>query len=338
MTDTSTTQASQMKADPPTPRRFRLSPDMIGLIALWLMMSLVPFVAPNYYIVSLVTMGLINLMLIASLNLLMGYGGQISLSHAGFFGLGAYVSGVLNAKFGISPWIGLPSAAIVAGLGAFAIGLPTLRLKGHYLSMATLGWNAILVVLFNQLVDVTGGPNGLLGVEPFNLFGIELSSEVYALPLVLVISFIVMVGILNLLRSRMGRALRAVATNEIGADAIGIDSFRTKIAFFAVSAGIAGLAGSVYVHVNMYASPETFAVSQSILLIVMVAIGGAGAFWGPVLGAMVYTLLPQIFADLHDAELLAFGVGMLVVLIFFPRGLAGIPTAIRNLKTKGQAR
>lgn len=327
---TSTQSAGAGKA----PVRFRLSSDFVALVIVWALILMVPLVAPNYYVVSLVTMGLINVMLIASLNLLMGYGGQISLSHAGFFGLGAYASGVLNVHVGISPWLGLPAAAILAGLAAFVIGLPTLRLKGHYLSMATLGWNAILVVFFNQLVDVTGGPNGLLGVEPFTFFGISLASEIYALPLVAVVSFVVMLAILNLVRSRMGRGLRAVATNELGAEAIGIDSFRTKLSFFTVSAAIAGIAGSVYVHVNMYASPETFAVSHSILLIVMVAIGGAGSFWGPVLGALIYTLLPQLFVDFQDAELLMFGLGMLGVLIFFPKGLAGIPAAIRSKRRK----
>ena len=316
----------------------RLPSDHLWLVIVWVAMLSVPFVAPNNYIVSLVNLGLINLILIASLNLLMGYGGQISLSHAGFFGHGAYVSGILSAKFGITPWLGLPAAAIIAGLAALVVGLPTLRLKGHYLSMATLGWNAILVVLFNQLVDLTGGPNGLLGVKPFSIGSIRLSSEIYAFPLVWIVSFLVMLAILNLIRSRLGRALRAVATNELGADAVGIDSFRTKLLFFVVSAGIAGIAGSLYVHINQYASPETFGVSYSILFIVMVAIGGSGTYWGPVLGALIYTLLPQILLDYEDMELLFFGVGMLVVLIVFPGGLAGIPRAIAGLARKGAAK
>jgi branched-chain amino acid transport system permease protein len=121
----------------------RLS-DHLWLVLIWLALLAIPFVAPNAYIVSLANLALINLILVASLNLLMGYGGQISLSHAGFFGLGAYASGILNVKLGVSPWLGLPAAALIGAVAAFVVGLPALRLRGHYLAMATLGWNAIL--------------------------------------------------------------------------------------------------------------------------------------------------------------------------------------------------
>jgi branched-chain amino acid transport system permease protein len=305
----------------------RLS-DHLWLVLIWLALLAIPFVAPNAYIVSLANLALINLILVASLNLLMGYGGQISLSHAGFFGLGAYASGVLNVKVGLSPWLGLPAAALIGAAAAFVVGLPALRLRGHYLAMATLGWNAILVVLFNQLVGLTGGPNGLLGVQAFSFFGVRLDTEPRAFPVVWLTSLLVMAAILNLLRSRIGRALRAVATNELGADAVGVDSFRTKLIIFVLSAAMAAIAGSLYVHVNQYASPETFGVATSILLIVVVAIGGSGSYWGPLLGALVYTALPQVLLDYEDAELMLFGLGMLIVLIVFPGGLASVPAAV----------
>jgi branched-chain amino acid transport system permease protein len=299
-----------------------------GFVLVWLLLLAFPLLAPNAYVVGLGVLFCLNAVLIGSLNLLMGYGGQISLSHGAFYGLGAYASGALSARYGVSPWLGMVAAALVAAAGALVIGLPALRLRGHYLSMATLGWNAILVVLFNQLVDLTGGPNGLLGVRPFSIAGIRLDTEFRAFPLVWLISLLVMLAILNLLGSRLGRALRAVATNELGADAIGIDSFRTKLTFFVLSAAMAGLAGSLYVHINQYASPETFGIAGSILLIVMVAIGGAGTFWGPLLGALIYTAVPQLLLDYEDAELMLFGLGMLVVLIVFPGGLASVPAAV----------
>jgi len=312
--------------------------DRWRLLLLWLVFLVVPFAAPNNYLVSLANLLLINVILIASLNLLMGYGGQISLGHAGFFGLGAYVSGILSARFGISGWIGLPAAMLATGLAALAIGIPVLRLRGLYLSMATLGWNAILVVLFNRLVDFTGGPNGLLGVAPFSIGGFRLDTDLREFPLVWLMSLLVMVAILHLLHSRPGRALRAVATNELGAEALGIDSARVKLLFFVMSAGMAGIAGSLYVHINQYASPETFGVANSILLVVMVALGGSGTYWGPVLGAIIYTAVPQLLLDYEDAELLLFGAGMLVVLVVFPRGLAGLPSALRNRHARGYGR
>ncbi len=305
----------------------RLS-DHARLLIVWLVLLAVPFVSPNSYVVSLANLMLINVILIASLNLLMGYGGQISLGHAAFYGLGAYVSGVLGVKLGWSPWIGLPVAALVTGLSALIIGIPALRLRGLYLSMATLGWNAILVVMFNRLIDLTGGPNGLLGVKPFAFGTFALDTDARQFPLVWLVSLLVMVAILHLLRSRIGRALRAVATNELGADAVGINSFRTKLLFFVLTAGMAGIAGSLYVHINQYASPETFSVSSSILLVVMVALGGSGTYWGPIVGALIYTAVPQLLLDYEDAELMLFGLGMLLVLILSPSGLTGVPGAL----------
>lgn len=301
------------------------------LALVWLALAAVPFVVPNAYWISLANLALINLVLIASLNLLMGYGGQISLAHAGFFGLGAYASGILNVRYGVPPWAGLPAAAVVAGLGALLIGIPALRMRGHYLAMATLGWNAILVVFFTQLVGLTGGPNGLLGVEPFSVFGHALDTEAKAFPLAWVVAFLVMLAISNLLASRIGRSIRAMATNELGAQSLGIDVFRTKLTVFVLSAGMAGLAGGLYVHINQYASPETFGIAPSIMLLVMVAIGGAGTFYGPMLGALIYTAMPQLLLDYEDAELMLFGLGLLVVLIVFPRGLAGVPAALASL-------
>lgn len=307
----------------------RLS-DHWRLLLVWLLLLVVPFVAPNAYVISLANMTLINLILIASLNLLMGYGGQISLGHAGFFGLGAYASGVLGVKLGVSAWAGLPAAAVITGFAALLIGIPALRLRGLYLSMATLGWNAILVVLFNRLIDVTGGPNGLLGVKPFTFGSFALDTDLRQFPLLWLVSLLVMLAILNLLRSRIGRAIRAVATNELGAGALGIDSFGIKLVVFVLSAGMAGIAGSLYVHVNQFASPETFSVSNSILLVVMVAIGGSGNIWGPIFGALIYTAVPQLLLDYEDVELMLFGLAMLVVLIASPSGITGVPAVLRR--------
>ena len=294
------------------------------LALIWLVLLAVPLLAPNGYIVSLGNALLINLILIASLNLVVGFCGQISLGHAGFFGLGAYASGVLGAKYGVPAWAGLPAAGLLAAAAALLIGLPALRLRGHYLAMATLGWNAILMVLFNQLVPLTGGPNGLLGVPAFSIGRWPLDTDLRAFPLVWLIAGLLMLAVLNIVESRTGRALRALGSSEIGAASLGINTFRYKLMTFVVAGGMAGIAGSLYVHVNQFASPETFGIPASILLLVMVALGGAGRYWGPVSGALIYTLVPQLLLGHDDVELLLFGAAMLLVLIVFPGGLAAI--------------
>jgi branched-chain amino acid transport system permease protein len=302
-----------------------------GLFAIWLALLAIPLLGFNDYVVSLGTSFLINLILIASLNVLIGYCGQISLGHAGFYGLGAYAAGILSAKLGLDPWLGLPAGCIVSAIAALVIGIPALRLTGHYLAMATLGFNAILSVLFDQLVPWTGGPNGLLGVKPLALAGFALSNQARIFPLVWLCAGLVMLALLNLIQSRVGRALRAIATSEIAAQSLGVDAFRYKLIVFVLTAAMAGLAGSLYVESNLYASPESFGFSTSILLVAMVALGGWGRYAGAFLGALIYTVAPELLRTFQDAQYLIFGAGMIAVLLFFPGGLAGAGESIARL-------
>jgi branched-chain amino acid transport system permease protein len=303
-----------------------LAPDRARLIfaLVWLALLVFPAVAPNPYIVNLGVFWLINLILLASLNLLMGFGGQISLSHAAFFGLGAYTSGVLSAKFGVSPWLGAVAAMALTALLAALIALPTLRLKGHYLAMATLGFNAVISVLFVELRGLTGGPNGLTNVPSLGLFGFSLAGDVRFYYFAWLIAGAVMVLILNLLDSRMGRGLRALSTSEVAAESMGVPVYRYKIQLFVLTAVMAGAAGSLYVHHINFASPETFDFMASVMMVVVVALGGTGTFWGPFLAALVYVALPELLHAFEGFEVLLFGVSLVVVLLFFPRGLAGL--------------
>ncbi|MGE0796675.1 MAG: branched-chain amino acid ABC transporter permease [Lautropia sp.] len=296
----------------------------IRLVVLWLVMLGWPLIAPNDYILSLGVLFFVNLLLVASLNLVLGYAGQISLCHGALFGLGAYISGVLSVRYDLTPLLGMAAAVAGTALVASLIALPTLRLRGHYLAMGTLGFNAILSVLFVELVPLTGGPNGLAGIAPVRLFGFELDTPSRYFPLAWLCGLVAMWLILNLVASRHGRALRVVAGSEIAAGALGVDAFRLKVAVFAFSAALAGLAGALYAHFNLFASPETFGFFTSVLLIVMVALGGWGSYWGPLLGALVYTAVPELLRDVHDAELFIFGLCMILVLLYFENGLVGL--------------
>jgi branched-chain amino acid transport system permease protein len=302
----------------------RLARDRVRLMLLWVVMLAWPFVAPNDYILSLGVMFFINLVLVASLNLVLGYAGQISLCHGAFFGLGAYVSGVLSVRYGISPAFGMLAAIAGTTVAAVLIALPTLRLRGHYLAMGTLGFNAILTVLFTELVPLTGGPNGLAGIAPLAVLGFEFDTPRSFFFVSWLLAGAVMLLILNLVSGRVGRGLRAIAGSEIAAGALGVDTFRFKVAAFSLSAGFAGLAGAMYAHFNMYASPETFSFFTSVLLVVMVALGGWGSYWGPVFGALIYTAMPELLRRFQDAELFLFGLCMIVVLLYLPGGIAGV--------------
>ena len=312
-------------------RRSVLAGGRLPLFLFWLALLAIPLFGFNDYVVSLGTSFLINLILIASLNVLIGYCGQISLGHAGFYGLGAYSAGILSAKLGLTPWAGLPVACLVSALAALVIGIPALRLKGHYLAMATLGFNAILAVLFDQFVSWTGGPNGLLGIKPLTFATFALNTQARIFPLVWLCAGLVMLALLNLIHSRVGRAIRAIATSETAAESLGIDAFRYKLVVFVLTAAMAGLAGSLYVESNLYASPESFGFSTSILLVAMVALGGWGRYGGAILGALIYTVAPELLRTFQDAQLLIFGAGMIAVLLFFPSGLAGAGDTIARL-------
>jgi branched-chain amino acid transport system permease protein len=312
-------------ASPATVARRRLW----RVAVVWAVLAAWPFVAGNDYVASLGVYFFINLLLIGGLNLVMGYGGQISLCQAGFFGLGAYVSGALALKAGVPAWLGLAAAPLGTALAALVIGLPALRLRGHYLAMATLGFNAILSVLFVELVSITGGPNGLAGIPPLAIGSWSLEGGKRFFWLAWLCGAVLMALMAFLLASRAGRALRAVADSEVAAAAMGVDPFRTKLFAFMLSAAAAGVAGALYAHFNQYASPETFSFSASVLLVVMVALGGWGHYWGPLLGAAVYTGVPELLRRFQDAELLVFGLGMLVVLLFLPDGLVGLGRHLR---------
>ena len=296
---------------------------------LWLVFAAWPFVAGNDFVLSLGIYFFINLLLIGGLNLVMGYGGQISLCQAGFFGLGAYISGVLAVKYGVPPLLGVFVALVGSALSALIIGLPALRLRGNYLAMATLGFNAILSVLFNELVPLTGGPNGLANIPPISVAGLTFDTAGRFFWLAWLAGGAMMVLLAWLLASRAGRALRAVAGSEVAAASMGVDAFRSKLAAFMMSAACAGVAGALYAHFNQYASPETFSFSASVLLVVMVALGGWGHYWGPLFGAAVFTVVPELLRQFQDAELLVFGVGMIVVFLFLPAGIAGIAQRVR---------
>lgn len=300
----------------------------VGIV--WLLFAAWPFVAGNDYILSLGVFFFVNLLLIGGLNLVMGFGGQISLCQAGFYGIGAYVSGVLSVRYGVPPIAGVAIATAGAALSALIIGLPALKLRGDYLAMATLGFNAILTVLFNELVSLTGGPNGLANIPPIAIAGFKFDNAGRFFWLAWISGGVMMLMLALLLASRAGRALRAVAGSEIAAGSMGVDPFRVKLRAFMLSAAFAGLAGAFYAHFNQYASPETFSFATSVLLVVMVALGGWGHYWGPLFGAIVFTAVPELLRKFHDAELLVFGAGMIVVLLFLPSGIAGLGKQIRT--------
>lgn len=251
----------------------------------------VPLLGADRYVLKVLTFVGVNTLIVLGLALLFGYAGQVSLGHAAFFGIGAYTSAYLTKMLGL-PWlVALAAAAVLAACAGRAVAMPGLRLKGHYLAMATLGFNEIMSVAFVEARQFTGGNDGLGGV-PFPAIGpYELKTPVALYLLVWSVALIALVGVANILRSCPGRAMRALHCTEPGASSCGIDVSDMKVRAFTLSAALAGLAGSLYAHTVGFISPSTFGLDLSILLVAAVVLGGRESLAGPVIAMAALTLL-----------------------------------------------
>jgi branched-chain amino acid transport system permease protein len=277
-------------------------------------------VTNTYHLQVLIFIG-INTLLALGLNLLMGYAGQISLGHAAFYGLGAYTSGVLTAHWQMSPWLALPVALALAAAVAWGVGLPTLRLSGYYLGMGTLGFGMIVFIVFREWGSLTGGASGLTGIPPLSLGPLPLDAPRSYFFLVWAIVLVAMALSRRLIDSRVGRALRAIHDSENAARAVGIDTHGYKLQVFVYSAVLAAMAGFLYAHFVSFISPESFGFMVSVRLVTMVVIGGMASIWGAVFGAALLTLLPEWLHAFADFEMIVYGLILILVMIFMPRGL-----------------
>lgn len=303
------------------------------------MILVAPLLFSGGYLMNVLVFVGIHTMLAIGLNLLLGYAGQISLGHAGFFGLGAYLSGILTATYGWNPWLAMPLAALVVGALAFLIGFPILKLKGHYLAMATLGMGIIMYIVFNETVDLTGGPSGLSGIPNLSIGSMTFDSDIKNYYLIWSFALALVLLTLNLANSRVGRALRAVHDSEVAARVMGVNARLLKVQIFALSAVISSIAGSLYAHTMTFISPASFGFNFSVELLTMVVIGGLGSIYGSFLGAALLTLLPEFLRAAQDFDIIIYGGLLMVMVMFMPGGLVrGVPDLFRKLLKKGGAR
>jgi branched-chain amino acid transport system permease protein len=290
-----------------------------------------------YYVGVLVFLG-INLIITMGLSLLMGYAGQISLGQAAFFGIGAYTTGILTTKLNFPVFVSFPASILLTVLIAFIVGIPTLRLRGHYLAMATLGLGEIVHIVFNELIPLTGGPSGFGNIPVIRILGLGLDNDYKYFVLVWAgVAFVLFIS-LNLINSRVGRALKAVHKDDRAASTLGIDTARLKLAIFVLGAAYAGLAGFFYAHYITFLSPGSFGLNFSILLVTMVAVGGMENIWGSMIGTAVLTILPEYLRFFNDFDILIYGVILMSIMLLRPEGLYGIKIPLKRGRTgEGEA-
>ncbi len=309
-------------------RRWAATPRTGGLLALAAVIVLLPLGLANNYFYEVAIVVALNAIVCVGLNLLIGYAGQISLGHAGFFALGGYGSAILSGRYGWPAWLALLASCAAVALLAFVVGRPTLRLKGHYLAMATLGLGVIISIVLSTEDRFTGGPDGM-AVPALALFGWVVQGERAWYWLAGAGLLLAVWLALNLVESPTGRALRALHGSEIAAETLGIASARTKLQVFVLSAVFAAVAGALTAHYAGFITPAKASFMHSVELVIMVVLGGMASIFGAVVGAAVLTTLPQLLTVLKDYEMMVFGAVLIATMVFLPQGI--VPTLGRWL-------
>jgi branched-chain amino acid transport system permease protein len=297
----------------------------------------------NRYAQDVATNVLIYICLGLGLNVVVGLAGMLDLGYIAFYGVGAYTYALMNIHFGMSFWVCLPFAATLACIAGCIIGYPTLRMRGDYLAIVTLGFGEIVRIILNNWMTLTNGPNGILGVKSPSLywpsfeggFSIELlylKKLHYLYYIALALAIVTIVAVRNLNYSRIGRAWESIREDETAAELMGVNTFLLKLLAYAMGALFAGLAGAFFCARMRFVSPESFTFLESAMVLSMVVLGGMGSIPGIILGAAALIVLPEVFREFETYRMLAFGMAMVVMMLFRPAGL--IPA--KRMGTRGE--
>lgn len=303
----------------------------LPVLAMAVIAGVLPLIFPSAYYYRVAALVFVFALAAIGLNLLMGFAGQVSLGHAGFMGIGAYAVAVGPTHLNLPSWFSFVIGAVLSAVVAFLVGRPILRLKGHYLAVATLGFGILLAIVFTNEARLTGGPDGMT-VPRLVLFGFSVRGA-QTWYWITAASFLIGATLaLNLIDSPSGRALRAIHDSEVAARVLGVDVARTKLAVFVISAVYASIAGSYFALLNGHITPDVSGFLRSIELVAMVVLGGMGSVAGSLVGAALLVVLPQTLTLLHDYEHIALGLIVMAVMIFLRAGI--VPTLARALAAR----
>jgi branched-chain amino acid transport system permease protein len=283
-----------------------------------------PYISTSQYILRIVIMIGVYTILSLSLGLVTGYAGQVSLGHAAFYAIGAYVSALVSVKFGLNFFISAPIAAVAAAICGLLLGLPTLRLSGTYLAITTLGFCEVVRMVLLNWEKVTNGPLGISKIPKPSFFGIDLTISNHGL-YYLMLSFLVLttVSMIAIVRSKMGRALMAIREDEMAATMMGIKTTGYKVSAFVLSAFFSGLAGAFYAHMIRFIDPNTFTFDTSIMILSSVILGGMGTIGGMFLGSSLLVSFPEVLRFLQEYRFVVYGVVLVIMMRYRPQGILG---------------
>jgi branched-chain amino acid transport system permease protein len=278
----------------------------------------------NDYLLNLCVLAGVYSIAVMGLGILLGYAGQMSLGQAAFFGIGAYASGWLTTQAGWNFWEAVPAAVVLSGLIGWCVGYPCLRLSGHYLALATIGFGIITQIVLINWKAFTNGSDGMSGI-PAPAIGPYVVDS-YGAYFYIVLACVAGAAYVSarIKATRVGRAMEAIRENELAASAMGINPPRYKIAAFVLAGGYAGLAGALLAHSIKFISPDSYSFDQSVVFLVMLVIGGSSSIGGAILGAALLTFLPEVLRPLKNSYIMVYGAAVIVMIIFMPQGLAGL--------------
>lgn len=299
---------------------------LLPLVLLAIFAIVIPLFFPSAYYYRIGALVFIFALAVVGLNLLMGFAGQVSLGHAGFMGIGGFAVAIGPTHLGIPSWLSLCIGALLAGVIAFIVGRPILRLKGHYLAVATLGFGLLIAIVFTNEAQWTGGPDGM-NVRRLVLFDWRVSGSItwyWVSAATFILGALLAV---NLVESPTGRALRAIHDSEVASRVLGVDVAKKKLAVFVISAVYASVAGSYLALFNGHVTPEISGFLRSIELVAMVVLGGMGSITGSLVGAAVLVVLPQALTWLHEYEHMVLGLVLMAFMIFLRQGIVPSLTA-----------
>lgn len=301
------------------------------IITIMLLFLIIPVFLPSY-LLTIAILVLIAMGLASSLNLTVGFTGQISFAHAAFYGIGAYASSLLSLHFNANYLYSMLFATIFTGIIGIILGLPCLRLRGHYLAIATIGFQQIIYILMIQWYSLTNGPSGLKGIPRPSLFGIRFNDlAMYYLGFILV--GLILLVVLGIMRSPLGLQMIAVREDEVAAQASGVNTTMIKLISFSVSSAMAGALGSYYAHFMGTIDPTVFSITLSVTILAMILGGGIGTITGPLIGAFVLQVLPEVLRTFSEYRMVVYGLVLILIILFMPDGIMGlIKKAIEHKK------
>jgi branched-chain amino acid transport system permease protein len=288
----------------------------------------IPLFTPEGYVIQLLNIAILNAIVVLGLNYVTGWTGQINFGQAAFYGLGAYTTAIAT-KAGL-PWIATPFlSTVMVILASLILGLPTLRLRTHYLAMTTIGFGEIVRLIIVHWEPVTGGTSGLRSIPGISIFGFGPQGQIQHFYILMMALAIAVVIAMRIRHSTLGRAMIATKDSEIGAEQSGVDTVRTKLFAFMIGAVYAGLAGCLYASSIRFISPDSFSGTQAVLLMTMLIVGGMGSIVGCIVGAVALTILPEALRFLGQWYLVLYGLGVIGVIVLAPGGLASLVSVAR---------